>query len=148
MLTLVKRLSPNPAVPVRFTLALTAAERTRSRYRWQTPTGEGILLHLPRGTVLRDGDLLAAEAEEPVARVLAQPEPVLIVTAKHPLDLLRAAYHLGNRHVALEIEAHCLKLSPDPVLQAMLEQLGLQVIEAIQSFQPESGAYHPHNHAN
>jgi urease accessory protein len=65
----------------------------------------------------------------------------LTVTATTSVELLRAAYHLGNRHVALEITSHYLRLSPDPVLQAMLEQLGLQAIAEVAAFQPEVGAY-------
>lgn len=130
-----------------FSLALTAEERTRSRRRFQLADGQALSIHLPRGTVLQNGDLLRSETDGSLVRIEAKPEPVLTVTAEHGLDLLRAAYHLGNRHVPLEITSDYLRLSPDPVLQGMLEQLGLQVSESVWPFQPETGAYR-HSHAN
>lgn len=146
MLTLSQRKPPNPNLVVSSTLALTAQERTRSRHRFQTEGGQTVLLHLPRGTVLRDGDLLQAD-DNSLVRVIAKPEPVLSVSATTQRELLQAAYHLGNRHVPVEITATYLRLSPDSVLQTMLEQLGLQVTEAVLPFQPEVGAYSPnHEH--
>lgn len=133
-------------------LALTAEERMRSRHRFTTVSGQSVHLNLPRGTVLRDGDLLtnapAADsgktAHSIYIRVIAKPEPVMTVTAASPLLLLRAAYHLGNRHVSLEITSDWLRLSPDPVLEAMLQQLGLFITTEVAPFNPEVGAYHYH----
>jgi urease accessory protein len=72
---------------------------------------------------------------------------VLTVTSPHQFELLRAAYHLGNRHVSLEIAPSYLRMAPDPVLRGLLEQLGLTVEESIFPFQPETGAYaHPIAH--
>jgi urease accessory protein len=119
---------------------LTAEERTRSRHRFETLAGETVYLQLPRGTVLRDGDLLRSH-DGVLVQVVAKPEPVLTVTAPTPLALLQAAYHLGNRHVSLEITPTALRLSPDPVLRDLLEQRGLQVMEETQPFHPEMGAY-------
>lgn len=144
MLTLTHRLSADPAQPVSLVLPLTAEERTRSRYRLRLENEE-VFLHLPRGTVLQDGDLLQDSEGNQRVRVIARPEPVLTVTAATPLELLRAAYHLGNRHVTLEINAAYLRLAPDPVLKTMLEQLSLQVRAEIAPFQPEAGAYHRHH---
>jgi urease accessory protein len=133
-----------------YTLALAAAERTRSRLKFQSIEGETLQLQLPRGTVLRDGDLLLPEHGQQFVKVIAQPEPVLTVTAIEPLSLLRAAYHLGNRHVPLEITPDYLRLSPDSVLADMLIKMGLQVNTETVPFQPESGAYgnshHSHDH--
>lgn len=142
-LTLTQRLPANPRAIVMLTLALTAGERSRSRYRLEMPD-LSVSLQLPRGTVLRDGDLLQPAEGTQLVRVVAKPEPVYIVSGKTPLDLLRAAYHLGNRHVPLEITPTSLKLAPDPVLRSMLEQLGVEVQEEISPFQPEAGAYGPH----
>ena len=128
------------------TLALVAEDRTRSRHRFMTVEGEEINLQLQRGTVLKEGDILADENNQVIAVVIAKPEPVLTVTAVHPLDFLRAAYHLGNRHISLEITESYLRLSPDSVLEDMVLQLGLTVIKETQPFQPESGAYHHHDH--
>jgi len=145
MLVLTKRLPANQNTVVKLTLPLSSEERTRSRYRWETAEGEVVSLRLPRGTVLRDRDLLTTDTEENFVLIIAKPEPVMTVVGKTPLDLLKAAYHLGNRHVPLEITPTYLRLSSDPVLKAMLEQLGLQIIEEIAPFQPEIGAYSHHN---
>lgn len=144
VLTFTQRLSKRQEQSADLILALTAAERRRSRHKFQTPKGQTVFLQLPRGTVLQDGDLLQSE-NNTVLRITAKPEPVLTVQAASALDLLRGAYHLGNRHVPLEITPTCLRLSPDPVLLKMLEQLGLRVTEDIHPFQPEAGAY-AHQH--
>ena len=145
MLTLTQRIPANPDAAVSFTLSLTAEERTRSRHRYLAADGQAIYLRLPRGTVLRDRDLLRSEGGDILVCVQAKPELVLTVTATTPLTLLKAAYHLGNRHVALEITTTYLRLSPDPVLKTMLQQMDLEVKEEVVPFQPEVGAYgHQH----
>lgn len=125
-------------------LALTAEERTRSRYRFDLSDGEPILLRLPRGTVLKHLDYLQTDTET-IIQILAKPEPTLTAIAPNPLLLLQAAYHLGNRHVPVEITPDYLRLAPDPVLEEMLRHLGLEVHSAIAPFQPEAGAYHSHS---
>lgn len=146
MANLTHRLPPDSNQSVHFTLSLTADERTRSRHCFETDEGQAVYLRLPRGTLLRHGDLLRSDDGQTWVRVNAKPEPVMTVTAQTPLDLLRAAYHLGNRHVSLEVTAHYLRLSPDPVLKTMLQQLGLQIAEDIAPFEPEAGAYwHSHS---
>ncbi len=147
MLTLTQRNVSNPDIAVNRTLALTAEERTRSRHRLEIEDGT-VFLRLPRGTVLRNGDILADETTGSLVRIVAKPEPVLTVLDSKQLNLLKAAYHLGNRHVAVEITPSYLRLSPDPVLKAMLEQLGLEVKEEISPFQPETGAYGNYHHAH
>jgi len=143
-LTFTQRLSSSLGQHPDLILALTAEERMRSRHKFQTLEGQIVFLQLPRGTVLHDGDLLYSQSNT-VLRIIAKPEPVLTVQAAMPLDLLRSAYHLGNRHVPLEITSNCLRLSPDPVLRQMLEQLGLTVVEETHPFQPEAGAYSHHH---
>lgn len=147
MLTLTQRLPANPAAKVSLTLALTATERDRSRHRFETIEGIVISLRLSRGTVLQDGDLLKSDdPTAPLVRVLAKPEPVIVVKAATPIKLLQAAYHLGNRHVPVEIASNYLCLSPDPVLEKMLANLGVEVGEAVLPFQPQPGAYTRHEH--
>lgn len=119
--TFTRRLTGCLDITVNLTLALTAEERSRSRYRLEAADRQVVVLQLPRGTVLRDGDLLQSEPDGLVGRVIAKPEPVLTIQAEATLDLLQAAYHLGNRHVPLEIAPTYLRLSPDPVLQDMLQ---------------------------
>ena len=147
MLYLTQCLPPNSRIVASFTLALTAEERTRSRRSWELAGGHRVSVHLPRGTILRDGDLLQTATGDFLVRIVARPEPVMTITAQTSLDLLRAAYHLGNRHVPIEIAPDYLRLSPDSVLKAMLEQLNLQVTEEIAPFEPERGAY-SHYHAH
>lgn len=146
MLTFTQRLLADPDVVVSFTLALTAEERTKSRHRFDMD-GQALYLRLPRGTVLRDGDLLQAETDSSLVRITAKPEPIFTVTATTSTELLRAAYHLGNRHVPIEITATYLRLSPDSVLRTMLEHMGMEVQEAVLPFQPEIGAYGKHTHS-
>lgn len=147
MFTAIAILPADPQTPVAATLALTAGDRQKSRHRFISEAGLTVHLNLPRGSVLHHGDLLVCQDQQ-VLRVVAKPEPVTVVKAASPLDLLRAAYHLGNRHGALEIQGDCLKFEPDPVLEAMLRQLGgLQLETAILPFEPEVGAYrHVTNH--
>lgn len=131
---------------VTYTLALTAEERTRSRLRFETEEGVSVQLGLPRGTVLRDGDLLRGEDATVLVRMRAKPEAVLTARAPDAHTLLRAAYHLGNRHVPVEVGSDYLRLSPDSVLADMLVQLGLEIVEEVVPFQPEAGAYAGHSH--
>ena len=122
--------------------------RQKSRFRAALDDGMEAALFLPRGSVLRDGDLLEAQ-DGSVIRVVAAVEGVLYVTADKPCDLMRAAYHLGNRHVPVELGENFLKLETDPVLKEMLLQLGVMLREDRLPFQPESGAYgggHRHGH--
>jgi urease accessory protein len=146
MLTFTQRKPPNTNAIVNITLSLTAEERTRSRHKFILVDGQEVFLRLARGTVLHDSDILTDETESIYMRIIAKPEPVLTVLAEIPL-LLRAAYHLGNRHVPVEINSTYLRLSPDAVLAAMLIQLGLEIKEEILPFQPELGAYGNHSHA-
>jgi urease accessory protein len=145
MLTFTQRKPPNTNAIVNITLSLTAEERTRSRHKFILVDGQEVFLRLARGTVLHDSDILTDETESIYMRIIAKPEPVLTVLAEIPL-LLRAAYHLGNRHVPVEINSTYLRLSPDAVLAAMLIQLGLEIQEEILPFQPELGAYGNHSH--
>jgi urease accessory protein len=125
--------------------------RQKSRFDATDSQGRAIGVFLPRGTVVRGGDLLVAE-DGSLVRVVAAPQPVLVVThcADHgsPYDLLRAAYHLGNRHVQLELRPDRLLLEPDHVLDDMLRQMHLIVHEAIEAFEPEAGAYASGGHGH
>jgi urease accessory protein len=128
---------------------LTFEYRRRSRQRLRLDNGEEVALVLNQGTVLHHGDVLVADDGQLIV-VHAAAESVLRVMANTPLALARAAYHLGNRHVPVEISAHELKLEYDAVLQDMLNRLdGLAIERANMRFEPESGAYgggHKHGH--
>ncbi len=141
--TFMHRIQPQ-ADPPDYVLSLTAEERLRSRFLFQSDDGREIYLNLPRGTTLRDGDWLESDQGE-CLKIQAKPEPVLTVTTPALLNLLQAAYHLGNRHVPLEITESHLRLSPDSVLKDLLEHRGLEIKSETVPFQPESGAYeHAH----
>jgi urease accessory protein len=130
------------------TLTLAFDDRRKSRLAATLDNGEEIALLLPRGTVLRDGDVLVAD-DGGLVRVVAAPEAVLVVRAKDTLTLTRAAYHLGNRHTPVEVGADYLKLEYDPVLADMLKRIGASADQVTMPFQPESGAYgggHKHGH--
>jgi urease accessory protein len=126
-------------------LTLAYDARQKSRFRARLDDGREAAVMLPHGTVLRHGDLLVAEDGTRV-RVHAEPERVSVASAADALGALRAAYHLGNRHVPLQIAEQQLVYRHDHVLDAMLEQLGLQVSERLLPFEPETGAY-GHSHA-
>ncbi len=118
--------------------------RQKSRFDATDSQSRHIGVFLPRGTVVRGGDVLVAE-DGSMVRVIAAPQPVLVIThcTQHgtPFDLTRAAYHLGNRHVPIELKPDHLKIEPDHVLAAMLRSMHLIVNEANVGFEPEGGAY-------
>lgn len=127
--------------------AMTAETRERARQQLTLPDGRDIHLQLPRGSVLQPGDVLLTEKGEAVIRVIAEAEAVYTIRAEHPLALLRAAYHLGNRHVAMEVTKHYLRIKPDHVLLHLIEHLGsLRVTEEQSPFIPDAGAYVHHHH--
>ena len=118
--------------------------RQKSRFDATDSQGRALGVFLPRGSVVRGGDVLVAEDGSLVV-VDAAPQKVLRVAhcSEHgsPFDLLRAAYHLGNRHVQLELKPDHLKLEPDHVLAGLLRQMHLIVTEVDEPFEPEGGAY-------
>ena len=121
--------------------------RQKSRFDATDSQGRRLGVFLPRGTTARGGDVLVAE-DGSMVRVIAAPQPVLRITPcpQHgsPFDLVRAAYHLGNRHVAIELKPDHLQIEPDHVLADMLRAMHLTV-QALQApFEPEGGAYSAH----
>jgi len=118
--------------------------RSKSRFDATDSADRALGVFLPRGTVVRGGDVLVAE-DGSLVRVQAAPQPVLVVRhcSQHGslFDLQRAAYHLGNRHVALELQPDHLKLEPDHVLADMLRAMHLIVTAETTGFEPEAGAY-------
>lgn len=127
--------------------------RQRSRFDATDSQGRALGIFLPRGTVVRGGDVLVAE-DGTLVRALAAPQPVLVIRhcSDHgsAFDLTRAAYHLGNRHVSIELQPDHLKIEPDPVLAGMLRGMHLIVSESVEAFEPEGGAYAAggHGHAH
>ena len=124
--------------------------RQKSRFDATDNQGRTLGVFLPRGTLVRGGDVLVAE-DGSMVRVVAAPQPVLVITpcAEHgtPFDLVRAAYHLGNRHVQIELQPDHLKIEPDHVLADMLRAMHLTVRETALAFEPEGGAYAAGGHS-
>ncbi len=129
----------------RLVLAFDARQKTRLRARLDT--GEEVSLQLPRGTTLRGGDQLEA-SDGRIVEVVSSPEQVLHVECATPEALARAAYHLGNRHVAVEVGKGFLRIGHDHVLKAMLEGLGASVRTIEAPFEPEAGAYYGEGHSH
>jgi urease accessory protein len=124
--------------------------RQKSRFEATDSAGRSIGVFLQRGTVLRGGDVLVAE-DGSLVKVWAAPQRVLRIThcQNHgtPFDLIRAAYHLGNRHVPIELTPSFLQIEPDHVLADMLRAMHLIVNEVDEPFEPENGAYATGGHA-
>ena len=125
--------------------------RQKSRFDATDSSGRALGVFLPRGTAVRGGDVLVAE-DGTLVRALAAPQPVLVIRhcTEHgsPFDLIRAAYHLGNRHVGIELKPDHLKIEPDHVLAEMLRRMHLIVTESSEAFEPEAGAYAAEGHAH
>jgi urease accessory protein len=119
--------------------------RQKCRLRTRTTAGEEVGLFLPRGSVLRDGDHLEAE-DGRIVKVTAKPEQVLQVRCDDAVQLARIAYHLGNRHVAIQIGEGWLRIANDYVLREMVEGLGAVTVAMDAPFDPEPGAYGGHHH--
>jgi urease accessory protein len=133
--------------------------RQKSRFDATDSSGRHLGVFLPRGSVVRGGDVLVCESGS-LIRVNAAVQAVMVVRpcAEHgsALDLLRAAYHLGHRHVQLELQADHLKLEPDPALADLLRRMHMIVTAEQAPFEPEAGAHaepsalhghgHPHGH--
>jgi urease accessory protein len=139
------------------TVTLDWDTRQKSRFDFTDSTGRHVGVFLVRGAVVRGGDVLVAE-DGSFIRVIAAEQPVLVITAckdhGSPFDLTRAAYHLGNRHVPIELKPDHLKIEPDHVLADMLRAMHLIVQAVEEAFEPEGGAYgagqgaHGHAHGH
>ena len=129
--------------------------RQKSRFDATDSSGRLLGIFLPRGTVVRGGEVLVAQ-DGSLIKVIAAPQSVLRIThcTHHgsPYDLIRAAYHLGNRHVPIELKPDHLKIEPDHVLADLLRAMHLIVHAVDEAFEPENGAYasggHGHAHAH
>ena len=145
MLSITTRLSTRRTADAQ--LVLPFELRQKSRLRTALATGEEVGLNLDRGHILRGGDQLLAD-DGRVVEIVAAKENVSVVTAVDPLQLARAAYHLGNRHVSVQVGQGWLRYLHDHVLDEMVRGLGLTVSQEVLPFEPEAGAYAGHSHAN
>jgi urease accessory protein len=127
--------------PAQAKLELPFELRQRSRLRAQLDSGEYAALILPRGEILRGGDRLLA-SDGRVFEVVSAPEKLLHIESA---ELARVAYHLGNRHVPLQVGSDFLRIAEDHVLEEMLKKLGARVTRVEAPFEPEPGAYGNHH---
>lgn len=141
MIVLDRRLSAPPDAPASLRLRLSAQQREGLRGHRRSACGQDLLLQLPRGEALEPGEWLSSSDDGAVVQVEAAPEPLLLARSADSLQLLQAAYHLGNRHVALELRPGELRLLEDPVLEELLHHRGLTVDHLEAPFLPEPGAY-------
>ena len=134
-------------------LTLPIEQRVRSRLRAKLDDGRDAGLFLPRGTLLRGGDLLSSQ-DGIVIEIISAAETVSTIYSTDATLLARAAYHLGNRHIPLQVENGWLRYQHDHVLDDMLKQMGLDVKVEQAAFEPEAGAYqqaangHHHSHSH
>ena len=129
------------------TLTLDFDARHRRRIRLTADHGEDVLLDLPKAVAMADGDGLQLE-DGRWLKVQAAAELIVEVKHKDPHQLVRLAWHLGNRHLPTEIRNHALRIRPDHVIEEMLHGFGAELTKLQAPFQPEGGAYggHDHNH--
>ena len=149
LLTRRESVGPEGEPPLR--LALSARQRTSLRGHRRCLCGTELVLQLPRGAPLRAGEWLSGPDEGLRVRVEAAPEGLLAVRSEDSTALLQAAYHLGNRHVVLQLLPGELRLEEDPVLADLLRGRGLEVESLRAPFEPEPGAYAPshlHSHSH
>lgn len=154
MLELTQRVGPVETAEIHDHLTLPFELRMRGRLRAKTDTGYDVGLFLDRGQVLREGAFLQAETGE-IVRIRAADEPVVTARIEPGLGLARLCYHLGNRHVALQIGSGWVRFPPDHVLEELAERLGATLEHHRAPFDPEPGAYaqagqgeHSHSHGH
>ncbi len=145
MLVISKVLPPQSRCDVELILPFDL--RQKSRLRTTTTAGEEVGLFLERGRVLRDGDCLQAD-DGRIIRVRSKAEKVLQVNCENEAQLVRVAYHLGNRHVALQVGEGWVRIAADDVLADMIKGLGAKVQCLEAAFEPEAGAYGGHHHSH
>lgn len=152
MLYLTTRITAPSRVTATVTLPIDV--RVKSRARVTLSDGRDAGLMLPRGLLLRGGDVLSSDDGREIVEIIAADEPLSVVRCADPFLLAKACYHLGNRHVPLQILPGELRYHHDHVLDDMLRQLALEVTFAQLPFEPEAGAYsagahsHSHSHAH
>jgi urease accessory protein len=124
---------------------LAAADRHRRRLVMTGEAGTRFLLDLPRAAMLRDGDGLVLD-DGSIVRVVGKPEPLVEIAAAREADRLRIAWHIGNRHIEVQVVGDRLRIRRDHVVEAMLAGLGAHLTPMEAPFDPEQGAYaHPHD---
>lgn len=132
---------PHSHAAVELTLTLPFEKRQKSRFRARLNNGSDAGIAIERGSVLRGGDCLKSKDGQ-VVRIISAKEDVSTIQCNNAHDLARAAYHLGNRHVALQVGDSWIRYLKDHVLDEMVQGFGLKVQHESAAFEPEVGAYH------
>ena len=148
MLRVTENTGNQPDSQTELSLTLDYDQRVKGRLRANLDSGEDVGLFLERGKVLQNDDVLKAE-DGTLIKVLAADEQVVEASCDDWLTFSKCCYHLGNRHVPLQVGERLLRFKPDHVLQEMIEMLGMVCKETVAPFNPESGAYsggHSHSH--
>lgn len=139
---------PHTHAVVELTLTLPFEKRQKSRFRAQLNNGNDAGISIERGSVLRGGDCLKSKDGQ-IVRIISEEEQVSTIACDNAHDLARAAYHLGNRHVSLQVGDTWIRYLKDHVLDEMVQGFGLNVNHESASFEPEVGAYHGgHSHGH
>ena len=127
------------------TIVLDFDDRHRRRMAMTGTRGLAFLLDLENATALRGGDALVLE-DGRLVEVVAAPEPLIELRGVDPRQMVRLAWHLGNRHLPVQLAGKHLRIRRDHVIEAMVRGLGASVVEIEAPFDPEGGAYGQHNH--
>lgn len=140
------------SLDIKDTICLPFDERKRGRLKTKTASGQEVGIFVERGDVMRDGAVLKADSGE-LFQIVAADEDVTTASTEDFHLFARACYHLGNRHVPLQVGEGWLRYQNDYVLDDMLKMLGLEVIHEAAPFEPENGAYgehggHSHGHSH
>lgn len=129
--------------PVFATLTLAYEQRQKTRFKTCLQNGEQVAIVLPRGSRLKNGDMLKTQSGA-LVQIIAAKEKVSTAYSDNTYLLMKACYHLGNRHTPLQIDKNFVRYQSDHVLDKMLTQLDLKVVTELIEFEPESGAYSQH----
>ena len=119
--------------------------RQKSRQRLNLASGEEVAVNLPRGDMMRGGDLLVG-SDGRIIEVIAEHEALIQVECANPKAFALAAWHLGSRHVAIQIGENWLRAPADHLLEPMLKRLGFKTHAITEAFDPEPGAHGGHDH--
>lgn len=147
MLTCTQKIEPDTLLYPTDFLTLDFEHRSRARFKAVTDNGQEISIFMNRGTSLQNGDLLKSECGT-IIGIKSLPEEVITARSKNWQTFSRACYHLGNRHVPLQIGSLWLRFKPDHVLENMVRTLGLDAGPENVPFEPEKGAYGGHHHSH
>jgi len=127
------------------TIVLDSADRHVRRKKLTTSQGDEVMVDLPEAVLLADGDCLVLEDGRTI-EIIAAREKLYDVRPGADVPLRHLAWHLGNRHLAAQIDEDRILIRRDHVIRTMLEGLGASVTDVIERFQPVHGAYHNHGH--